>query len=307
MSKKKIISLCLVVCLLATAIGGTLAYFTDTDNQVKNTFTVGNVSIDLTETNKINGVDVTGNAFEKVMPGTVITKTPVVTNNSSEAAYVRVVVRVTNQEELYDILDAKDEDGNAKYNVNDIFKGWNFTFDKVGGMRYTSTRTPDTANGVTLIAVDEGVGSNRGGNTLISADNYFKTETETNLVATGTSTVNGFSKDGGNRIVIHAASLSHDVINNASNYIYYQDLVGVYKTASVAWIYYLKMEPNTSYTLFEGINIPAEFDTAEMAFFKDLEIDVCADAIQSTGFGTDAKAAFEALNEAHPLSAWGLK
>lgn len=299
MSKKKIISLCLVVCLLATAIGGTLAYFTDTDNQVKNTFTVGNVSIDLTETNKINGVEVTGNAFENVMPGTEITKTPVVTNNSSEDAYVRVVVRVTNQEELYDILDAKDEDGNAKYNVNDIFKGWNFTFDKVGGMRYTSTRTPGTTDGVELIAVDEGVGSARGGNTLISGDNYFKTDAEKNL------NVNGFSKDSGGRIVIQADSLSREVINNASNYIYYQDLVGVYKTASVAWIYYLKMEPGATYTLFEGINIPAEFDTAEMAFFKDLEIDVCADAIQSTGFDTDV-AAFEALNEAHPLSAWGL-
>lgn len=299
MSKKKIISLCLVVCLLATAIGGTLAYFTDTDNQVKNTFTVGNVSIDLNETNKINGEEVIDNAFENVMPGTEITKTPVVTNNSSEDAYVRVVVRVTNQEELYDILDAKDEDGNAKYNVNDIFKGWNFTFDKVGGMRYTSTRTPGTTDGVELIAVDEGVGSARGGNTLISGDNYFKTDAEKNL------NVNGFSKDSGGRIVIHADSLSREVINNASNYIYYQDLVGVYKTASVAWIYYLKMEPGATYTLFEGINIPAEFDTAEMAFFKDLEIDVCADAIQSTGFDTDV-AAFEALNEAHPLSAWGL-
>ena len=304
MSKKKIISLCLVVCLLATAIGGTLAYFTDTDNKVKNTFTVGNVNIELNETNKINGRDFDGTAFENLMPGTKITKTPVVANKSSEAAYVRVVVRVTNQEKLYDILNAKNDDGSAKYPVNDVFDGWNFTFDKVGGMRYTSTRTSGT-NGVTLIAVDEGVGSNRGGNTLISADNYFKTVTETNLVATGTSTVNGFSMDGENRIVIHADDLSHDVINNASNYIYYQDLVGVYKTASVAWIYYLKMDPNASYTLFEGINIPAEFDTAEMAFFKDLEIDVCADAIQSTGF-TDAKAAFEALNEAHPLSAWNL-
>lgn len=298
MSKKKIISLCLVVCLLATAIGGTLAYFTDTDSE-KNTFTVGNVDIEVSETNKINGEEVTGNAFENLMPGTEITKTPVVTNNSSEAAYVRVVVRVTNQEELYDILSAKNEDGSAKYPVNAVFDGWNFTFDKVDGMRYTSTRTSDTA-GVTLIAVDEGVGSARGGNTLISGDNYFMTDAEKNP-----QNVNGFSRDPEGRIVIQADSLSHDVINNASKYIYYQDLVGVYKTASVAWIYYLKMEPNTSYTLFEGINIPAEFDTAEMAFFKDLEIDVCADAIQSTGFDTDV-AAFEALNEAHPLSAWGL-
>lgn len=37
--KKKILSLCLVVCLAATAIiGGTLAYFTDTDAKA-NVFT----------------------------------------------------------------------------------------------------------------------------------------------------------------------------------------------------------------------------------------------------------------------------
>ena len=47
--KKKIIALCLIVALAATAvIGGTLAYFTDTDS-AKNTFTVGGVSIDLIE------------------------------------------------------------------------------------------------------------------------------------------------------------------------------------------------------------------------------------------------------------------
>ena len=48
--KKKIIALCLVVALAATAvIGGTLAYFTDTDEET-NTFTMGNVQIDLKET-----------------------------------------------------------------------------------------------------------------------------------------------------------------------------------------------------------------------------------------------------------------
>lgn len=47
--KKKIIALCLVVALAATAvIGGTLAYFTDTKD-VTNTFTVGNVKISLIE------------------------------------------------------------------------------------------------------------------------------------------------------------------------------------------------------------------------------------------------------------------
>ena len=47
--KKKIIALCLVIALAATAvIGGTLAYFTDTDAKT-NTFTAGGVKIDLIE------------------------------------------------------------------------------------------------------------------------------------------------------------------------------------------------------------------------------------------------------------------
>ena len=46
--KKKIVSLALAVCLIAIAAVGTLAYFTDTDNET-NTFTVGNVAIDLIE------------------------------------------------------------------------------------------------------------------------------------------------------------------------------------------------------------------------------------------------------------------
>ena len=47
--KKKILALCLVVALAVTAVvGGTLAYFTDTDD-AKNTFTVGNVNIELLE------------------------------------------------------------------------------------------------------------------------------------------------------------------------------------------------------------------------------------------------------------------
>lgn len=47
--KKKLLAMCLVVALAATAIiGGTLAYFTDTDKE-DNTFTVGGVKIDLIE------------------------------------------------------------------------------------------------------------------------------------------------------------------------------------------------------------------------------------------------------------------
>lgn len=48
--KKKLVAISLVVAMLAVAvIGGSLAYFTDTDEET-NTFTIGNVAIDLCET-----------------------------------------------------------------------------------------------------------------------------------------------------------------------------------------------------------------------------------------------------------------
>lgn len=82
--KKKILALCLVVALAATAvIGGTLAYFTDTDEET-NTFTIGNVDIDLQETFDAN------NAV--LRPGSQTTnkieKKVWIENTGSEDAYV---------------------------------------------------------------------------------------------------------------------------------------------------------------------------------------------------------------------------
>lgn len=87
--KKKIVAACLVICLLATAvIGTTLAYFTDTTDTVKNTFTVGNVDIDLKET--------TGENY-KMIPGTQLDKNPKVTVKAgSEDCYVFVKVEESN-------------------------------------------------------------------------------------------------------------------------------------------------------------------------------------------------------------------
>ena len=84
--KKKIISLCLVVALGATAVvGGTLAYFTDKDQEV-NTFTVGNVKIDLTEPNW--GEE----EKECVYPGERLAKDPTIENIGANPCFVRVSV-----------------------------------------------------------------------------------------------------------------------------------------------------------------------------------------------------------------------
>ena len=79
--KKKILALCLVVALAVTAVvGGSLAYFTDTENAT-NTFTTGKVDITLNETFSENDA--------KLLPGKDIAKIVNVTNNE-EDAYVRL-------------------------------------------------------------------------------------------------------------------------------------------------------------------------------------------------------------------------
>lgn len=87
--KKKIIALCLVIALAATAvIGGTLAYFTD-DAEATNTFTVGNVDITLTEPNW----EGTGSQdAPEVYPGEPLAKDPTVTNSGANPCFVRIKV-----------------------------------------------------------------------------------------------------------------------------------------------------------------------------------------------------------------------
>lgn len=87
--KKKIIALCLIIALAATAVvGGTLAYFTDTDD-AENVFTVGNVTIDLTEPNW----DAKGEEEAKeVYPGEALAKDPTVKNVGENPCFVRVSV-----------------------------------------------------------------------------------------------------------------------------------------------------------------------------------------------------------------------
>lgn len=85
MKKKKIITVCLVVALVAVfAIGGSLAYFTDEDTK-DNTFTVGNVDIVLDEPNWDGPI-------EDAYPGQVLAKDPNVTNNGANPCYVRIKV-----------------------------------------------------------------------------------------------------------------------------------------------------------------------------------------------------------------------
>ena len=128
--KKKILALCLVVALAVTAVvGGTLAYFTDTDAKT-NTFTTGKVDITLNET--------FNEQTAKLLPGKDIEKIVNVTNNA-EDAYVRLHIAFP-----ADTIYYGENDGVQEYNNLVHFNqkyaslaagewNWTPTADGVGG------------------------------------------------------------------------------------------------------------------------------------------------------------------------------
>ena len=85
MKNKKTLALILsLVLVIGIAAGATVAWFTDTTDEVVNTFTVGNIDIDLDET--------TGEEY-KMIPGWTITKDPYATVTAdSEDCYLFVEV-----------------------------------------------------------------------------------------------------------------------------------------------------------------------------------------------------------------------
>lgn len=97
--KKKLTAIALVVALLAVAvIGGTLAYFTDTDS-AKNTFTVGNVKIDLIEQEKTEQGLVNFEQDKLLVPGksndgNAVSKIVTVKNTGKNDAWVWVDLKI---------------------------------------------------------------------------------------------------------------------------------------------------------------------------------------------------------------------
>ena len=91
MKKRKTI-IAAIILLLLFIIGGAIAYFTDTD-EATNTFTIGNVEIEVVETawDALPDADNDGipNDAEDMMPGETVTKDPKIHNlSNTNSAYV---------------------------------------------------------------------------------------------------------------------------------------------------------------------------------------------------------------------------
>ncbi len=104
--KKKILSICLVAVIAVMAIAGaSLAYFTDNEEAV-NTFTFGNVDIELTETKWP-----TNDRFD-VVPGVAYEKNPVVKNIGKNEAWIKVDVTLSDATAFIAAA--------TKYNITDL-------------------------------------------------------------------------------------------------------------------------------------------------------------------------------------------
>lgn len=98
---KKILALLLCAALLVGAtVAGTVAYLTDKEDVV-NTFTVGNIDIKLDEADVDgNGRTEVGNAYH-LLPNQTYTKDPTVwVKEGSEEAYIRLIVKVANYDNM---------------------------------------------------------------------------------------------------------------------------------------------------------------------------------------------------------------
>lgn len=88
MKKRMLLIVLSVVLVAAAAVGATLAYFSATKTAT-NTFTVGNVKIDLTEPNWVSSGSVDA---PEVYPGEPLAKDPTITNTGANPCLVRIKI-----------------------------------------------------------------------------------------------------------------------------------------------------------------------------------------------------------------------
>lgn len=136
MNKRKILSLTLGLCMVAIlAVGGTLAYFVDTD-AANNVFTTGNVTIELIENFVQNSklLPSTGSAQAGTLQNGV-KKEVSVKNTGSEEAYVRVHIAIPQ------VLD----DGAETFDASANLLHFNFDDASVGAGKWDWSKTTGEA------------------------------------------------------------------------------------------------------------------------------------------------------------------
>lgn len=114
-SKRIMVLALALVLLIGCTIGGTIAWLMDTTQSVENTFTVGNIDIELNESDNDDAdTDADKNTY-KIIPGKTDSKDPKVTvKANSEACWVFVKIDVANNT----------TNQNAAFVAYEIADGW---------------------------------------------------------------------------------------------------------------------------------------------------------------------------------------
>ena len=324
--KKKIMALCICVAMLAIAlIGGTLAYFTDKEEKT-NVFAVGDIDIELNEEAAVldkNGdvidgrttQDENGASYTNLMPTNQIVKKHTVVNTGSNAAYVRVTVDINNAYELNQAIDQVYE--NIPLTQADLEAGFKTVEDKTQavydyvfngwGINYNPRPGTDGQDGRCVID-DPSKMAHYDAKKVIDVD-FTKTCASNNnfhhIFGIGNMFMNDAEKAAKKNGKFELYPTTGEFNGYYTNGM--EDMV-------IRYTYYLMLDPKEEFTLFDGLNVPADFDNNrkvvingketvidQMAFFEGLNIEIKADAIQVEGFDT-AEEAFEALEAAHPMS-----
>lgn len=103
--RRMLFTLALVLVVAVASVGGTIAWLTDKTDAVTNTFTVGDINIELKETLKPDGTEVTAGVTDwsaKLIPGKEYSKNPVVSVKAgSEDCYLFVKFEENNNPSSY--------------------------------------------------------------------------------------------------------------------------------------------------------------------------------------------------------------
>ena len=142
--KKKLFAIFLCIAMLAIAVvGSSLAYFTDSADKT-NTFTMGKVSITLTEPDW-DGLEKEESGTLKVYPGETYDKDPTITvDDGSEDCWLVATVTIDNKanlERLYEGTDVDTEWGLSLAGKGGLVSGGVASYDAASG---TKNNTPGT-------------------------------------------------------------------------------------------------------------------------------------------------------------------
>lgn len=130
----------LLTLILCSLIGGTVAWLVDKTDPVENTFTYGDINIDLEETDTNDEDDDPNTNKYSMLPGNLITKDPKVTvKANSENAWLFVELKKSeNFDQFMEYEVILDDPA-----TTDVVEGW-IALDGVDGVYYMAVNKADT-------------------------------------------------------------------------------------------------------------------------------------------------------------------